>query len=55
MEDLFNLRVLLENYTLEASVKQMDAKTLNRVEKYQIVFDNSIKGKKLKDIIDSNG
>jgi len=55
MEDLFNLRVLLENYALEASVKQMDAKILKRVEKYQMVFEGSIKRKKLKNIIDSNG
>jgi len=55
MEDLFNLRVLLENYALETSVKQMDAKILKRVEKYQMVFEGSIKRKKLKNIIDSNG
>ncbi len=54
MEDLFNLRVLLENYALDTAIEQMDAKTLEQVEKYQISFEESIKRNKFKEIFDSN-
>lgn len=54
MEDIFNLRVKLENYALETAVEKIDDQVLRQIEEHQISFENAVKGNKLKHILDSN-
>ena len=54
MQDIYDLRLLVENSVMDLVINNMDDKTLEQIETYQKEFEDAAKEKKLRNMININ-
>lgn len=54
MQDIYDLRLLVENSIMERVINNMDGKTFEQIETYQEEFEDAVREKRLKRMININ-